>query len=171
MPRYNPLKPDQEAVKPKTDYLTKKTIPNPKPISTVPTLTENSKGGFDIRFPTKPSPEILAAFHATQQLGRDFQWHWHWKQHVWYARRNDITRAFAALIIAGTPPRPVRPPDETAADIARIEALAANPAMLADATTNSESLNENVVAVNFVAAPSPARPVAAWRTRFLRGTV
>jgi hypothetical protein len=170
MPRYNPLKPDQEAVKPKTDYLTKKTIPNPKPISTVPTLTENSKGGFDIRFPTKPSSEILAAFHETQKGPRENEWRWHWKQHVWYARRSDTTRAFAALIIAGTPPRPVRPPDETA-DIASVETLAVNPAMLADAIVNSEALAENVVPVNFAAAPAPAVPVPAWRSRFLRGTV
>jgi hypothetical protein len=164
--RYNPLKPHQVAEKPKTDYLSKKTIPTPQPISKTPTLKENSKGGFDIRFPTKPSPETLAAFHETQKGPRENEWRWHWKQHVWYAKRNDTTRAFAALIIAGTPPRPVRPPDEQAADI-----VAANPAMLADAITSTEALAENVVALNFATAPAPVAPVPAWRSRFLRGAV
>jgi hypothetical protein len=153
--RYNPLKPDQVAEKPKTDYLSKKTIPTPKPISQIPTLAENSKGGFDIRFPTKPSPEILAAFHETQKGPRENEWRWHWKQHVWYAKRNDITRAFAAQIIAGTPPRPVRPPEPVAEEQPEIASV---------------ETPENVVPLNFAAAPAPAVPVPAWRSRFLRGT-
>ena len=154
--RYNPLKPDQNAPKQKTDY--QKTIPTPRPISHAPTLMENSRGGFDLRFPSKPSPEILAAFHATQQLGRDFQWHWHWKQKVWYAKRNDTTRAFAAVIISGTPPCPVSAPEQRAA----VDAPAAPiPAIVA----------ANVIPVDFAAAPAPSVPVPAWRSRFLRGKV
>jgi len=162
MARYNPLKPEQIVPKRKPD---KSTIPSPGVVSHVPTLSENnSKDGLEIRFPTKPDEATLAAFHATQQLGRDHQWHWHRKQRLWYARRNNVNRAFAALIVLGKA-API-PADEQAANI-----VAASPVKLADAIQNTEALNapivSNVVAVDFAAAPVTSVTVPGWRARFL----
>jgi len=168
MARYNPLKPEQVVPKPKPD---KSTIPSPGVVSHIPTLGENnSKDGLEIRFPTKPDAATLAAFHATQQLGRDHQWHWHRKQRLWYARRNEVNRAFAALIVSGKPA--AIPADEQAANL-----VAASPVKLADAVQNTEALNalvtSNVVAVDFAAAPAASVTVPGWRARFLsrKGTV
>jgi hypothetical protein len=136
------------------------TIPNPEPVSGLPTLTENDvKDGLELRFPTKPAEAVLEKFRQTKHLPLEHRWHWHFRGHFWYARRNEATRAFAAALIA--PEAPLSP-------------AAAVPA--GDQSTNppihpSES---NIVPVDF-APPPDDKPVRIlntgalpiWRSRLL----
>ena len=107
MPRYNPLKSNKPPAPRRPDPLPKGKIPNPEPVSHVPTLNENeAKDGFEIRFPTKPDESVLARFRATKNLNSDQRWHWHFRKHFWYARRNYATRAFAESVVNPGAPVP-----------------------------------------------------------------
>ena len=65
------------------------------------TLSENDgKDGLELRFPGKPSESILATLNATKQGPRVNEWNWSGYSGCWYAKRNDINRAFAAKLIA-----------------------------------------------------------------------
>ena len=108
MARSNPLKPQKPARRGAPEPLAKGVIPSPQPVSHTPVLTENERfDGFEIKFPAKPSPEVLALFHGTGELPRDHRWHWHRKCKHWYARRNEVTRAFANASVAGEPIAPI----------------------------------------------------------------
>jgi hypothetical protein len=113
MPRYNPLKTRSAPKRP--DPPPNGSLPSPAPVSQVPVLTENEeKDGFEIRFPAKPDESVLARFRATKDLPSDQRWHWHFRGHFWYARRNPVTRALAESIIAAPvasapPPAPEVP--------------------------------------------------------------
>jgi hypothetical protein len=115
MPRYNPLKTRSTPKRP--DPPPNGSLPSPAPVSQVPVLTENEeKDGFEIRFPAKPDESVLARFRAAKDLPSDQRWHWHFRGHFWYARRNNATRAFAQSILnPGVPAAepaaaPVTPP-------------------------------------------------------------
>jgi hypothetical protein len=106
MPRYNPHKTYRTTPKRSVEPLPKETIPDPAPVSHVPVLTENEeKDGFEIRFPAKPDESVLARFRANKDLPSAQRWHWHFRGHFWYAKRNPVTRAFAESII-GAPVAP-----------------------------------------------------------------
>ena len=141
MPRFNPLKPTREAKKGRPSLGSygpasrralsavaserrrmairgDRTIPAPSPVSHTAILAENDAlDGFELRFPTKPSDACLARLRATHDLPTEQRWHWHFRKKFWYAKRNDVTRAFAASILAA--PSAVAP--------AKAEAPAAEP--------------------------------------------
>ena len=102
MPRFNPLKPTREARKGRPVAVRgDRTIPAPAPVSHAAILVENDAlDGFEMRFPTKPNDACLARLRATHDLPTDQRWHWHFRKKFWYAKRNDVTRAFAASILA-----------------------------------------------------------------------
>ena len=102
MPRFNPLKPAREPKKGRPVAIRgDRTIPSPSPVSHTAILVENDAlDGFEMRFPTKPSDACLARLRATHDLPTDQRWHWHFRKKIWYAKRNDATRAFAASILA-----------------------------------------------------------------------
>ena len=162
MSRYNPLKPTKTAVKPRPEPLPKGTIPNAEPVSSLPTLTENDvKDGLELRFPVKPAEAVLEQFRQTKHLPPEHRWHWHFRKHFWYARRNDVTRAFAAAILGQGVPPALQPP------LSVPDHQFNNPLI-----HQSES---NIVPVDF-APPPDDNPVHVintgalpiWRSRFLR---
>jgi hypothetical protein len=166
--RFNPLKPIKPVPPPRPEPLAKGAIPAPSPVSHEPVLSENNtKDGFELRFPTRPSQEVLAAFHATQQLPPEHRWHWHRKLKFWYARRNDVTRAFAQSILSGSI---VVPPIA-----AEMKPPLQNDSPSPEGEGRDEGEQCNVIAVNFV-QPSPAvsiplgqgSAVPAWKARLLR---
>src|ERR1017187_1552562 len=111
MSRYNPLKPTKTAVKPRPVPLPQGTIPNAEPVSGLPTLTENdAKDGLELSFPIKPTEAVLEQFRQTNPLPPEPRWHGHSRKHFWYARRNDVTRAFAAAIFGQGVPPALQPP-------------------------------------------------------------
>jgi len=96
------LKPTREAKKGRPVAIRgDRTIPAPAPVSHAAILVENDAlDGFEMRFPTKPSDACLARLRATHDLPTEQRWHWHFRKKFWYAKRNDVTRAFAASILA-----------------------------------------------------------------------
>ena len=161
MSRYNPLKPTKTAVKPRPERVPKGTIPNPEPFSGLPTLTENDlKDGLELRFPSKPTEAVLEQFRQPKHLPPEHRWHWHFRQHIWYARRNDVTRAFAAALIAAG---------------ARLSPTAAAPAPDQSANPPIHQSESNIVPVDFAPPPDdePVRvlntsALPIWRSRLLR---
>ena len=128
MPRYNPHKAYRTTPKRAPDPLPKGTIPSPSPVSHVPVLTENEeKDGYELRFPTKPSDEVLAKFRATRDLQSDHRWHWHFRQHFWYAKRNAVTKAFAESIVGQGSSPGVVVPDAAVAPIIAPAPVVATP--------------------------------------------
>ncbi len=180
MARFNPLKPNAKAPAPRPEKLAKGTIPTPSPVSAAPVLTENdSKDGFEIRFPSKPDEALLAKFRATRELASDERWHWHFRGKYWYARRNDKTRVFAASIVgsaqkasgAGVEPGvPSGGPAVATADPSTASATLSPPEGEGEPQTN-------IIPVAFTAPPTPApipvvnqNAMQTWRNRFFRHT-
>ena len=162
MSRYNPLKPPKTAVKLRPEPLPQGTVPTAEPVSGLPTLTENDvKDGLELRFPVKPAEAVLEQFRQTKHLPPEHRWHWHFRKHFWYARRNDVTRAFAAAILAQAAPPALQPPFPAPDHQSNIPTI-----------QQSES---NIVPVNF-APPPDDNPVHVlntgalpiWRSRLLR---
>jgi hypothetical protein len=181
MPRFNPLKPTKPARPQRPEPLPKGTIPSPELVSHAPFLSENeAKNGLELRFRTKPDDKVLAAFHGTQQLPPEHRWHWHRSGRYWYAKRNDVTCAFAAAIVGDPTPAPVAPPIREQNAHGNEHAPSIPSTKSIESTESISQLPANIIPVNFTAAPvnAPAAPVAikpgpippvpAWRARLIR---
>jgi hypothetical protein len=158
MPRFNPLKSAKAGKTPRPESLPENEAPSPAPVANIPSLTENEdKDGFELRFAAKPSEAVLALFRATKNLPVEQRWHWHFRKHFWYARRNAATRQFAAQILAGT------------TGLFSISA----PLVVAAVQPPTPEIEPNVISVNFLSGESPAQTVVdasktTWRTCFPR---
>ena len=159
--RYNPLKPNKTARPARPKPLAKGVVPSPEPVSRVPTLSENGvKGRPGICVsPTRPDAATLAAFHATRDLPRDEQWHWHRHGGFWYARRNDRSRLFAITLIA--PITASLAPAPTS-DVG--VSIFPTPVALPDPPPTPAP-----VQVSVPSAPSCSNPIPARRYRHRRG--
>jgi hypothetical protein len=71
------------------------------PAVTQATVSENdAKDGIEIRFPSKPAPEVLSALKAAG-------WRWSRFSACWYAKRTERAKAFAQQLVGGQAPQAV----------------------------------------------------------------
>lgn len=142
MKRFNPLKPEPPSAAP---MVKQRKAPQPPGATNFPvTLSENrQKDGLELRFPAKPSADVLADLKA-------HGWRWSRYNSCWYHRNTPEHRTFAERFL-----KQVESPESQ---------------VVSSQAGAIEAASPNIVAVEFKQpdASIASQPAAAWKRAFLR---